>query len=100
MLSSKPLRGMVVIRTGILTASTLGARGEREDTSGVAIRDLSGPIGASVDAYEVVTDERDTIASVLRSWADDLRFDLILTTDGTGLLPSAASPDTALQILE
>ena len=89
-----------MIRTGILTASTLGARGEREDTSGAAIRELIGPIGASVDAYQVVPDDRDTIADLLRTWADDLRLDLILTTGGTGLSPTDVTPEATHLVVE
>ena len=89
-----------MIRTGILTASTLGARGEREDTSGGAIREMIGPIGATIDAYEVVPDDRDTIANVLRAWSDDLQLDLILTTGGTGLSPTDVTPEATHQIIE
>lgn len=89
-----------MIRTGILTASTLGARGEREDTSGAAIRELIEPLGATVEAYQIVTDDLDAIATALRIWSDDLRLDLILTTGGTGLSPTDVTPDATRQIVE
>jgi molybdenum cofactor synthesis domain-containing protein len=89
-----------VIRTGILTASTLGARGEREDTSGAAIRELIEPLGATVEAYQVVTDDLDAIATALRIWSDDLHLDLILTTGGTGLSPTDVTPEATRQVVE
>jgi molybdenum cofactor synthesis domain-containing protein len=89
-----------VIRVGILTASTLGARGEREDTSGQAIRELVATIGGSVEAYRVVTDDREVIARVLHGWCDDLRLDLILTTGGTGLSPTDVTPDATRAVIE
>ena len=89
-----------MIRAGILTASTLGARGEREDTSGQAIRELLGTIGASVEAYQVVTDDRATIASALVAWCDNQDLDLILTTGGTGLSPTDVTPDATRTVVE
>jgi molybdopterin adenylyltransferase len=89
-----------VIRVGILTASTLGARGEREDTSGLAIRELVAQIDGNVEAYRVVTDDRTIIATALREWADDLGLDLILTTGGTGLSPTDVTPEATRDVIE
>src|SRR3989304_972410 len=65
-------------RAGVLTISDKGARGEREDTSGAAIRELVATIGASVERYEIIPDETALIADRLRSWADEDDLDLIL----------------------
>jgi molybdenum cofactor synthesis domain-containing protein len=89
-----------VIRVGILTASTLGARGEREDTSGAAIRELVATIGGSVDAYRVVADDRETIAATLRGWSDVDGLDLILTTGGTGLSPTDVTPEATRDVID
>jgi molybdopterin adenylyltransferase len=89
-----------VIRVGILTASTLGARGERADTSGEAIRELVAQIGGTVAAYQIVTDDRETIAAALRTWCDDEAVDLILTTGGTGLSPTDVTPEATRAVIE
>jgi molybdopterin adenylyltransferase len=89
-----------VIRVGILTASTLGARGERADTSGEAIRELVAPIGGTVTAYQIVTDDQETIAGALRTWCDDEVVDLILTTGGTGLSPTDVTPEATRAVIE
>ena len=89
-----------MIRTGILTASTLGARGEREDTSGEAIRELIEPMGAIVEAYQIVTDDLVAISDTLRAWADGLSLDLILTTGGTGLSPTDVTPEATQLVVE
>ncbi len=88
------------MRVGILTASDKGARGERDDTSGAAIRELLAPLGVEQFLYAVVPDERDAIASQLRAWADDERLDLIVTTGGTGLAPRDVTPDATLDVVE
>ena len=88
------------MRLGILTMSDKGYRGEREDTSGAAIRELTGSLGADVCAYRVIPDERELICSVLREWCDAGTVDLILTTGGTGLSPRDITPEATLAILD
>ncbi|MGH8245338.1 MAG: MogA/MoaB family molybdenum cofactor biosynthesis protein, partial [Gammaproteobacteria bacterium] len=68
----------------ILTVSDKAARGEREDTSGDAIRELLDTIDIPVDRYEVIPDEQPLISERLRGCADD-GVALIVTTGGTGL---------------
>jgi molybdenum cofactor synthesis domain-containing protein len=87
---------------GILTVSTKGAAGEREDTSGEAIGALvtAPPLGATVAARQVVADDRASIETVLRHWADDLALDLVLTTGGTGLSPTDVTPEATLAVVE
>ena len=89
-----------MIRVGILTASTLGARGERADTSGEAIRELVAQIGGTVAAYQIVTDDQETIGAALRTWCDDEAVDLILTTGGTGLSPTDVTPEATRAVIE
>ena len=91
-----------MVRVGILTVSTKGARGEREDTSGAVIRELvtAPEIGGEVVAYAVVPDDRAIIEARLREWADDQKLGLILTTGGTGLGPYDLTPEATLAVLE
>ena len=60
----------MAIRAGVLTISDKASRGERTDTSGVAIGELLATIDATVERAEVVPDEGPQIANTLRSWAD------------------------------
>jgi molybdopterin adenylyltransferase len=87
---------------GILTISTKGAAGAREDTSGEAIRELvtAPPLGATVAERAIVADERAAIEAILRRWADEARLDLILTTGGTGLSPTDITPEATLAVLD
>jgi molybdopterin adenylyltransferase len=93
---------MTVITVGILTVSTLGAAGQREDTSGDAIRDIVTvePLAAEVQERTIVSDDRAAIESALRHWADDLRLHLVLTTGGTGLSPTDVTPEATLAVIE
>ena len=92
--------GMHPWSTGILTLSDKGSRGEREDLSGRAIRDLLDARVFSVEAYDVIPDEQDRIAEVLVEWADRKRLALILTTGGTGVSPRDVTPEATRAVIE
>jgi molybdenum cofactor synthesis domain-containing protein len=91
-----------MVTVGILTASTKGAAGQREDTSGDAIYQLvtAAPLSAEVRERAIVADERADIEATLRHWADDLRLNLVLTTGGTGLSPTDVTPEATLAVVE
>ena len=91
-----------MITVGILTVSTLGAAGQREDTSGAAIREIvtAEPLSAEVADQRIVPDDRAAIEAVLRHWADDAHLHLVLTTGGTGLSPTDVTPEATLAVIE
>lgn len=85
---------------GILTISDKGSRGEREDTSGPQLQEMLNEQGYSVVAYTVVPDEVAIIEETLRTWADELKIDLILSTGGTGVSPSDRTPEATRSVLD
>ncbi|KPK48147.1 MAG: cytoplasmic protein [Dehalococcoidia bacterium SM23_28_2] len=87
-------------RVGILTVSDKGARGERKDTSGEAVREMLASLEAMVEHYEVVPDEREIIAARLREWADEADLALIVTNGGTGVAPRDVTPEATLEIVD
>lgn len=87
-------------RLGVLTISTSGSQGRREDTSGRAIQEVLGPADYEVAHYEIVPDDRDVIAGRLAQWADAADVDLIVTTGGTGLGPHDVTPEACLSIFD
>ena len=84
----------------VLTVSTSGHQGNREDTSGQAIKDALGPQGYKVVRYEIVPDDRQVIAGRLSEWADDAEVDLIVSTGGTGLGPYDVTPEACLDVFD
>jgi molybdenum cofactor synthesis domain-containing protein len=88
------------MKVGILTLSDKGARGERTDTSGAAIRDLLTPLGVEVERYAVIADDFDGIVQTLAGWCDGRDLDLIVTTGGTGLAPRDVTPEATLRVLD
>ncbi|MQF48341.1 MogA/MoaB family molybdenum cofactor biosynthesis protein [SAR202 cluster bacterium AC-647-N09_OGT_505m] len=85
---------------GVLTSSDMGAAGQREDTSGQAIKEIFLALGFSLSRYEIVPDEKEIISTRLREWADSGEIDLIVTTGGTGLGPRDVTPEATLDVIQ
>ncbi len=87
------------MKIGILTVSDKGAKGEREDRSGPAIREIMEAAGAQVARYRIVPDEPDDIKAALTAWSEE-DIDLILTTGGTGFSPRDWTPEATRAVIE
>jgi len=85
---------------GILTISDKGWRGEREDKSGEAIRQILSRLDVCIANYDIVPDEKELIAQKLIKWADEDNLDVILTTGGTGLSPRDVTPEATLSAVD
>ncbi len=87
-------------RAGVLTVSTRGAAGEREDTSGALIAAWVKERGWELAARAVVPDDTAAIVRVLVSWADADGLDLIITTGGTGIAAFDVTPEATGAVIE
>src|SRR5260370_39450389 len=72
-----------MIQVAIVTVSDSAVLGTREDRSGPKLRERAEALGWAVCAHEVVPDEMDRIAAVLRRLTDSGQAAVILTTGGT-----------------
>jgi molybdenum cofactor synthesis domain-containing protein len=87
-------------KVGVLTSSDMGARGEREDTSGALIKEMLTAPNYEHVLYDIVPDERRVIEERLTSWADNNHLDLVLTTGGTGLTDRDVMPEATLAVVD
>ena len=88
-----------MIRARVITCSDAASRGEREDRSGPAVREILGGAGFDVDAIIVVADDVDAIATALENaTADGAR--LVVTTGGTGIAPRDVTPEATNRVCE
>ena len=87
-----------MITVAILTLSDKGSKGEREDLAGPLIREMIAGIGATVEYYEIIPDEKDLIKEKLMAYSN--KVDLVLTTGGTGLSPRDVTPEATLEVIE
>ena len=85
---------------GILTISDKGSRGERQDKSGEAIREILPSIDARIVNYEIVPDEKELIVAKLVKWVDEDNLDVLITTGGTGLTPRDVTPEATLAVVD
>jgi molybdopterin adenylyltransferase len=90
----------MIISAGVITVSDKGFRGEREDKSGREIVNMLKDIAANVLQTTIIPDEKDRIKEALIEYADLRRFDLIVTTGGTGVSPRDVTPDATLEIIQ
>jgi molybdenum cofactor synthesis domain-containing protein len=88
------------IRAAVMTMSDLGARGQREDTSGDRIVAFLPTIGAELAERVLIPDDGEQIRSNLVRFADDLKLDLVLTTGGTGIAPRDNTPDATASVVD
>ncbi len=91
---------MAEYRAVIVVVSTKGAKGQREDLVGPALKARLSQAGYRLDSTVVVTDDRSLIAELLVDLVDRQQIDLILTSGGTGLSPSDQTPEATLDILD
>jgi len=88
------------IRAAVITVSDKGSRSERVDESGPAVAELLRGAGMTVELTAVVPDEKDQIEALLVEWSDIRKFDLIVTTGGTGVSPRDVTPDATLAVID
>ena len=85
---------------GIITSSDKGAKNEREDKSGKAIKEIVEKYDMKVMKYLILPDERELLSSEMKNMSDILKLNLILTTGGTGFSIRDVTPEATRDIIE
>ena len=87
------------MKARVITCSDAASRGEREDRSGPAVRDLLESKGYEVDAVVVVADTIEFIATAIVD-GTEAGNQLVVTTGGTGIAPRDLTPDATLRVCD
>ena len=87
-------------RVAIITSSDTGYRGEREDLSGPAIREIVEKNGYEVVSADILLDDRKMLSERMAEIADKGEAELILTTGGTGFSPRDIMPEATEDIID
>lgn len=89
-----------MFKVGIITASDKGSKGEREDKSGIAIKNIVEEKGYSVEKLTILADEIEALSAEMIYMSDTLKLDLILTTGGTGFSKRDVTPEATLAVID
>jgi len=89
-----------MIRVAVVTVSDSAVAGTREDRSGPALRDRAHALGWVVISLELVPDEAQEIAGVLRRLSDSGEVAVIFTTGGTGVALRDITPEATRSVIE
>ena len=87
-------------RAAIITASDSGYRGEREDLSGPAIKEILEREGYEVISMDILPDDQVMLAGKMQEIADSEKAELILTTGGTGFSARDVIPEATEEVIE
>ena len=87
-------------RVAIITSSDTGYRGEREDLSGPAIREIVEKNGYKVVSMDILPDDRAMLSKKMAELADNNTAEPILTTGGTGFSPRDIMPEATEDIID
>ena len=88
------------MRAAVITLSTSGYAGQREDRSGPIIREMLLAADYEVVYVCLLPDDRTMLAGELRRLCDNDLADLILTTGGTGFSPTDVTPEATMDVVE
>ncbi|MEK6216378.1 MAG: molybdenum cofactor biosynthesis protein B [Boseongicola sp.] len=91
-------REFVPVRIAVLTVSD--TRTLSDDRSGDILAARIAAAGHTLAARNIVRDDRQTIANVLRDWCADASIDAILSTGGTGLTGRDVSVEAHRDVYE
>lgn len=88
-----------MFKIGIITASDKGSRGERVDKSGQLIKEIMTENNYKVMEVKILPDEMDLLANEMIEMADNKKYDLILTTGGTGFSLRDWTPEATKKVI-
>ncbi|XP_072378222.1 gephyrin [Diabrotica undecimpunctata] len=92
---------MAALTFGILTVSDTCHRDSKKDTSGPSLKEEVLKSYSSVRVIQqIVPDEIEDIKSVLLSWSDEKKCNVILTTGGTGFSNRDVTPEATREVIE
>lgn len=86
-------------KAAVLVLSDSIAKGKSTDASGKMLQRRLREGGFNVVSRKIIADDASAIERSLRTFADTLELDLVVTTGGTGLGPRDVTPEATARVL-
>jgi molybdopterin adenylyltransferase len=84
----------------VITCSDAGARGERRDRSGQAVRQRLEEAGYTVSGHVIVADDPAGIGAAIIDAVERQQARLVVTTGGTGIAPRDVTPEATAAVTD
>jgi cyclic pyranopterin phosphate synthase len=88
------------LTVAVLVISDSTYQGQRQDKSGLIIKEFLEQQGMEVQVYEILPDDRERISARLTELVDEQGVRLIFTTGGTGLGPKDLTPEATRAVID
>lgn len=89
-----------ILRAAILICSDRAYTGEREDQTGPMLLQTLKKAAWDTASPDILPDDITRIAGWLKSHVNSGRYDLLITSGGTGLTDRDVTPEATLQVIE
>jgi len=87
------------LKTAVIVISDSVSKKKKTDKTGVLIKDKLNILGIKVQSYGIIPDETIKIRNLIRNLCKK-KFDLILTTGGTGVSPGDKTPEAVKLVID
>jgi len=84
----------------VITVSDKGSKGERDDASGMLIREILENSGFNVASYAILPDDQALLEREMMRICDGRLVDMIITTGGTGFSQRDRTPEATIAVAE
>nr|WP_258571333.1 molybdenum cofactor biosynthesis protein B [Flavimaribacter sediminis] len=91
-------RPFIPVNIAVLTVSD--TRTLDDDRSGDTLVERIEAAGHRIAARDIITDDRDRIAGLVKCWAQDPQVDVIITTGGTGFTGRDVTPEAITPLFD
>ncbi|MFC2086084.1 bifunctional molybdenum cofactor biosynthesis protein MoaC/MoaB [Bacteroidota bacterium] len=86
-------------KSAIIVMSDTIAAGKKKDKAGLAIKEKLENANIESINYTIIPDEPEDLKSLINKYADE-KYDLVITTGGTGVSPRDITPETLLPMFD